>query len=117
MGGYLAQEKTRMIRKAFVIQAKPGRAAEYQSRHNPIWPELQQALKEHGVSNYSIFLREDTNELFGYLEVADEAKFRQIADREVCQRWWRFMTEVLVCETANSPKAKEEMLHEVFHLA
>jgi len=105
-----------MIRKAFVIQAKPGMAAEYQTRHNPIWPELQQALKEHGVSNYSIFLREDTNELFGYLEVADEAKFQQIADTAVCQRWWRFMTEVLVCETADSPKAREEMLREVFHL-
>ena len=106
-----------MIRKAFVIQAKSGMAAEYQSRHNPIWPELEQALKRHGVSNYSIFLREDTNELFGYLEIADEAKFQQIADTEVCQRWWRYMTEVLVCETAGSQKGKEEMLREVFHLA
>jgi L-rhamnose mutarotase len=105
-----------MIRKAFVIQAKPGMAPEYQSRHNPIWTELRQALKRHGVSNYSIFLREQTNELFGYLEVADEAEFQQIADTEVCQRWWRFMTEVLVCETADSPKAKEETLSEVFHL-
>lgn len=105
-----------MIRKAFVIQAKPGMAAEYETRHNPIWPELQQALKHYGVSNYSIFLRKDTNELFGYLEVADEAEFQQIAEAEVCQRWWRFMTEVLVSETAESPKAKEEMLREVFHL-
>ena len=64
-----------MVRKAFVIQAKPGMAAEYQRRHNPIWPELEEALKRHGVSNYSIFLREDTGELFGYLEVADEARF------------------------------------------
>ncbi|MFO1514176.1 MAG: L-rhamnose mutarotase [Verrucomicrobiota bacterium] len=105
-----------MIRKAFVIRAKPGMAAEYESRHNPIWPELRQALKHHGVRNYSIFLREATNELFGYLEVADEAEFEQIAKTRVCQRWWCFMTEVLVCETTESPKAKEEMLREVFHL-
>jgi L-rhamnose mutarotase len=105
-----------MIRKAFVIQAKPGMAAEYQTRHNPIWPELEQALRLHGVSNYSIFLREDSNELFGYLEVADEARFQQIAETEVCQRWWHYMTEVLVCENPDSPKAKEEMLREVFHL-
>ena len=105
-----------MIRKAFVIQAKPGKAAEYKRRHDSIWPELQQTLKLHGVSNYSIFLREQTNELFGYLEVEDEAKFQQIAETDMCRRWWRYMTEVLVCESADSPKGKEETLREVFHL-
>ena len=105
-----------MIRKAFVIQAKPGMAGEYQCRHNPIWPELKETLKRHGVSNYSIFLREDTGALFGYLEVEDEARFQQIAETDVCQRWWRYMTEVLVSESADSPKAKEDMLKEVFHL-
>ena len=105
-----------MIRKAFVIQAKPGMAAEYQRRHNPIWPELQQTLKLHGVSNYSIFLRENTGEVFGYLEIEDEERFRQIAETDVCRRWWRYMTEVLVCGSADSPKAQEEMLREVFHL-
>jgi L-rhamnose mutarotase len=105
-----------MIRKAFVIQAKPGMAAEYERRHNPIWPELEEALKRHGFGNYSIFLREDTNELFGYFEVADEELAQQIANTEVCQRWWRHMTEVLVCETPESTKGKEVMLREVFHL-
>ena len=105
-----------MIRKAFVIQAKSGMTAEYERRHNPIWPELEETLKRHGVSNYSIFLREDTGELFGYLEVEDEARFQQIAETAVCQRWWRHMTEVLICASADSPKAKEETLREVFHL-
>ena len=105
-----------MIRKAFVIQARPGMAAEYQRRHNPIWPDLEQTLKRHGVSNYSIFLRENTGEMFGYLEVADEKRFQQIAETDVCRRWWRYMTEVLVCESADSVKGKEEMLQEVFHL-
>ena len=105
-----------MIRKAFVIRAKQGLAAEYQSRHNPIWPELEQALKQHGLSNYSIFLREETGDLFGYLEIENEARFQQIAETDVCRRWWRYMTEVVVSESADSPKAKEEMLKEVFHL-
>lgn len=105
-----------MIRKAFVIQAKPGMATEYQRRHNPIWPDLAEALKRHGVSNYSIFLRAGTGELFGYLEIADEAVFQKLAETEVCRRWWRDMTEVLVSESADSPKAREIMLGEVFHL-
>jgi L-rhamnose mutarotase len=105
-----------MVRKAFVIQAKPGMAAEYVRRHNPIWPELAEALKRHGVSNYSIFLREETGELFGSFDVADEAMLARIAETEVCRRWWRYMTEVLVAETPDSSKAKEEMLREVFRL-
>ncbi|MCC6823614.1 MAG: L-rhamnose mutarotase [Verrucomicrobia subdivision 3 bacterium] len=105
-----------MIRKAFVIQARPGLAAEYQRRHNPIWPELAAALKQHGVSNYSIFLRADTGEMFGYLEVADETVFQKLGENDACRRWWRYMTEVLVSERADSPKAKEEMLGEIFHL-
>lgn len=105
-----------MVRKAFVIQAKPGLVAEYVRRHNPIWPELADALKRHGVSNYSIFLREETGELFGFFEVADEVLFARMAETEVCRRWWRYMTEVLVSENPDSPKAKEETLREVFRL-
>lgn len=105
-----------MARKAFVIQAKPGMAAEYERRHNPIWPELAVELKRHGVSDYSIFLREDTGELYGSFEVADEKLFARLAGSAICQHWWRHMTEVLVCERPDSPKAREIMLREVFHL-
>jgi L-rhamnose mutarotase len=105
-----------MIRKAFLIHAKPGLATEYQRRHNPIWPELGKALKDFGVSNYSIFLHEETGALYGYLEVENEEKYELIAENIVCQRWWKYMTEVLVCESDGSPKAKEDMLKEVFHM-
>ncbi len=105
-----------MIRKAVMFQAKPGMAAEYEKRHNPIWAELEAALKEHGASNYSIFLHEPTGRLFGYVEIEDEAKFARIAETDVCRRWWRYMTEVLECENDCSTKGKEEPLREVFHL-
>jgi len=105
-----------MVRKAFLIQAKPGMAAEYERRHNPIWPELERELKAHGARNYSIFLHEPSGMLFGYLEVDDEARYQQIAETEVCQRWWPHMAEVLVCENGQSEKGKEETLREVFHL-
>lgn len=105
-----------MVRKAFVIQARPGMAAEYEKRHNPIWPALQEALHEHGVRNYSIYLHEPTDMLFGYMEIENEEKFRTIGASDVCQRWWVYMKEVLVCDSDDSPKAKEDMLREVFHL-
>lgn len=106
-----------MICKAFLIHAKPGMAMEYQKRHNPIWFELKETLKDHGVSNYSIFLHQGTDTLFCYLEIEDEARFALLAEAEVCQKWWRYMTEVLVCDNDRSEKAKEDELMEVFYLA
>ncbi len=105
-----------MIRKAFMIRAKPGMAMEYQRRHNPIWPDLKKVLKAHGIHNYSIFLQEDSGALFGYMEVENEEIFHKIGESEVARQWWKYMTEVLVCESDESPKAKEVMLKEVFHL-
>lgn len=105
-----------MIRKAVLFQAKPGMAAEYERRHNPIWPELEKALKAYGASNYSIFLHAETGQLFGYVEIDNEERFAQIAETDVCRRWWRCMTEVLVCERDDSPKGQEAPLREVFHL-
>jgi L-rhamnose mutarotase len=105
-----------MIRKAFLIWAKPGLAAEYKKRHNEIWPEMKIALKLHGISNYSIFLHEKTCQLFGYLEIDNEDLFNSIGEEEVCRRWWKYMTEVLVSESDTIDKANEDILLEVFHL-
>ena len=48
------------IRQAFVMSVNPGAKEEYEKRHNPIWPELEKVLKDHAVSNYSIFLHRET---------------------------------------------------------
>lgn len=45
-----------MIRKAFVMQVNADAHVEYQRRHNPIWPELEAVLKEHGAHHYAIYL-------------------------------------------------------------
>lgn len=105
-----------MIRKAFVIRARPGMTEEYIQRHNPIWPDLAKVLSENGVANYSIFLRETTSELFGYMEITDENLFSNLEHSEICKKWWRYMTEVLISESDDSAKAIEEMLEEVFYL-
>ena len=55
-----------MKRQAFKMYLKPGFEAEYEKRHNAIWPELRALLKETGVSDYSIFWDIETNVLFAY---------------------------------------------------
>ena len=103
-----------MIRKAFVMSVNAGREAEYERRHRPIWPELEAVLKRHGVHNYSIFLHPETRQLFGYVEVEDEARWAAIARTDVCRRWWRYMREVMPARPDDSPVSVE--LREVFHL-
>ena len=103
-----------MIRKAFVMSVEAGREQEYEQRHRPIWPELEQVLREHGVHNYSIFLHEETRQLFGYAEIEDEEKWAAIARTEVCRKWWKHMKEIMPSNSDNSPVSQP--LREVFHL-
>ena len=103
-----------MIRKAFVMSVHAGQEAEYERRHQPIWSELEAVLKSHGVHNYSIFLDPGTRQLFGYVEIEDEARWTAIAQTEVCRRWWHHMADVMPSNPDASPVSRE--LREVFHL-
>ncbi|MHC4249776.1 MAG: L-rhamnose mutarotase [Planctomycetota bacterium] len=103
-----------MIRKAFVMSVNPGCETEYEKRHSPIWPELEKTLKDHGVLSYSIFLDEETNRLFAYAEIEDEARWNSIAETDVCKRWWAHMADVMPANPDNSPVSVD--LREVFHL-
>jgi L-rhamnose mutarotase len=103
-----------MIRKAFRMAVHPDGHAEYARRHQPIWRELEDVLLAHGVSTYSIFLDEATNDLFAYVEIEDEARWAAIAGTDVCRRWWRFMRDVMPANPDDSPVSRT--LREVFHI-
>ena len=103
-----------MIRKSFVMSVHPGKETEYEHRHQPIWPELADVLRAHGVHNYSIFLHEETRQLFGYAEVENEAQWAAIAQTPVCRKWWAHMKEIMPSNPDNSPISTS--LREVFHL-
>jgi L-rhamnose mutarotase len=103
-----------MIRKAFRMSVHPDRHAEYARRHDPIWKELEDALLEHGVRSYSIYLDPQTSELFAYAEIEDEERWRAIASTPVCRRWWQHMKELMPSNADGSPVAHD--LREVFHL-
>lgn len=103
-----------MIRKAFVMSVNAGQEREYQKRHSPIWPEMEQTLKAHGVHNYSIFLHPRTRQLFAYVEIEDQARWDAIARTEICKKWWAHMKEVMPRNPDNSPVSLE--LEQVFHI-
>ncbi len=79
-----------------------------------MWPELEATLREHDVISYSIFLHPDKKQLVAYAEIKDEDRWKAIADTEVCQKWWRWMSEIMDTNLDMSPKVAD--CHEVFHM-
>lgn len=102
------------MRIAFRMRVHPGEEAEYIRRHNPIWPELEATLKEHGVHEYSIFLDRTTGDLFAYAEIEDLERWQAIAETEICHRWWATMAALMPSNPDTSPVARN--LEEVFHI-
>ena len=102
-----------MERVCFLLRVKPERLGEYRARHRAVWPDMLDALRAAGWSNYSLFLRED-GLLVGYLETADFAVAQAAMEAtDVNARWQAEMAPFL--ETG--PAAGFERLAEVFHLA
>jgi len=105
-----------MQRVCFVLQVKQGRIAEYKNRHLEVWPEMQQALRETGWGNYSIFIRED-GLLVGYLETENfESARRKMAEHGVNVRWQQEMAPFFDKVGSLTPDQAMKPLEEVFHL-
>ncbi len=105
-----------MERICFRLQVKPERMDEYRARHRDVWPAMQQALRETGWRNYSLFLADD-GQLIGYLESDDFEKSRKaMAATEVNTTWQTDMADFFVEPSGRQPDAAMTPLAEVFHL-
>jgi L-rhamnose mutarotase len=104
-----------MHRVAFRMKLHAGQKEEYQRRHDAIWPELSQLLKETGIAEYSLFLDDATNDLFGYLRIADPGKLDLLPAQAIMQKWWDYMKDIMDTHADHSPVSKP--LQEVFYLA
>lgn len=63
-----------MRRFGQVIRLRPEAEEEYKKIHVKIWPEIEEAIHEAGIRNYSIFLKDGL--LFAYYEYhGPEAEF------------------------------------------
>ena len=103
-----------MIRKASKMKVFPECYAEYKKRHDELWPEMEAMLKEHGAHHYSIFLDEETGTLYAYVIIESEEKWSEVAQTEICQKWWAYMKDIMETNVDSSPKSWD--LKEVFYL-
>lgn len=103
-----------MQRLAFKMYLKTDQKAEYRKRHNEIWPDLKQLLKDAGISKYSIFLDEETNVLFAFQKVSGEGGSQDLGQTDIVQKWWDYMADIMEVNPDNSPVFIP--LEEVFYL-
>lgn len=107
-----------MERMGMVIGLKGEHIDEYRRLHAETWPEILAKIGECNITNYSIYLKEPENLLFGYWEyvgtdfAADAAKMA--ADPKT-QEWWK------ICMPMQDPlETRKEgewwaMMDEIFH--
>jgi len=103
-----------MNRMAFKMHLNEGQKKEYIKRHNELWPEVRNLLKESGIAEYSIFLDEETNTLFAFQKVYGTEGSQDLGKTEIVKKWWKFMSDIMNVNPDNSPVTKE--LEEVFYL-
>lgn len=100
-----------MERFAWKGRILPGMQAEYKRRHDKIWPEMRQLLKDAGISNYTIW--SDGTDVFGYYECEKGIAYaeRVQAESPIVDRWNEYMKDVLDLqmdpETGAQPKLKQ----------
>ncbi|MEN8191720.1 MAG: L-rhamnose mutarotase [Bacteroidota bacterium] len=103
-----------MERITFRLQLNEGYKEEYELRHNPIWQELESEFLENGVREYSIFIDDETNELFGVINVESKELWKRISNSDVVAKWREHMKEFYETDEKGTPKLKR--MREVFHI-
>ena len=103
-----------MEKHAFKMRLNPGMAEEYKRRHDAIWPELVDLLHEAGVSDYSIFLDEETDTLIGVMWRRKGHTMADLPSTSVMQKWWAHMADIMATNDKNEPLAQDLRL--VFHM-
>lgn len=103
-----------MARLGFKMKLHPGSEQEYRRRHDAIWPELSDLLRQNGISDYSIFLDRETLTLFGVLNIEDPAKMSLLPEHPIMKKWWSYMKDIMDTNVDDSPVSVP--LEEVFYL-
>jgi len=74
-----------------MIRLRPEKREEYLKLHAAAWPEVLRAIEQANIRNYSIFLREPENLMFGtfdYHGTDFAGDMARMAQDPVVQRWW-----------------------------
>ena len=108
-----------MQRMGMMIGIAPEKIAEYKELHANVWPEVLEQIAAANIRNYTIFLREPENVMFGTWEYHGddyEADMAKVAANEATRRWWAVCGP---CQRPLESRKKGEWwatMEEVFHV-
>ncbi|MFO0807421.1 MAG: L-rhamnose mutarotase [Gemmataceae bacterium] len=109
-----------MMRIGRVVRIDVAKADEYRRYHDEIWPEILAALREAGIRNYSIFLKDDM--LFSYYEYIGppeelDARLKQAAAAPRMREWWDLMEPMQIPLPTRKPGEWWATMEPVFFFA
>ena len=98
------------------MKLKPNVVDEYKRRHDEIWPELVELIREQGISDYSIFLDEQSLTLYAVQKISTKTSSsnEKLRENEIMKRWWAYMADLMETNPDQSPITHPLKL--VFHM-
>jgi L-rhamnose mutarotase len=108
-----------MQRIGMTIGLRPEKVAEYKALHAAVWPEVLARITASNIRNYTIFLREPENVLFGTWEYHGTdfaADMAAISADPVTQKWWALTDPCQIPLESRKPGDWWATMEEVFHL-
>lgn len=98
-----------MEKIAWTATIKDGKCDEYISRHDKIWQDMKDVLKEAGIVNYTIWLNGNT--VFGYYECTKGIAYAQKVQSQsvVVQKWNEYMKDVMDLKMDKKTGAQPKM--------
>lgn len=93
--------------RAFEMQLHPGRVDEYRRRHDAIWPELVDTLRNAGIRDYRIFVNERSHRLLAVMWLDETHTVDDLPGLGVMQRWWTAMADLMETRSDNSPVTED----------
>jgi L-rhamnose mutarotase len=102
-------------RYAFMLRIRPGTEEAYEAAHRAVWPEMLGLLKRAGISEYSIYRRDQL--LVLTLRAVDfETTWQAIEADPINTRWQQAMAPYFAPHEGLRPGERFPMMEEVFYL-
>lgn len=106
-----------MQKIGFRLQLRLETLDQYVDHHGNVWPEMLEALRETGWTNYSLFVDRRDGTLFGYVESPDIDQAKALmAEKEVNTRWQTAMAPFFEELDGIAPDEGFVTLEQIFHL-
>jgi len=107
-----------MKRFGQTIRLRPEATEEYKRIHIKIWPEIEDAIRAAGITNYSIFLKDGV--MFAYFEYTGpdeefDARMTQMANAPRMKEWWTITEAMQMPLETRAPGEWWANMEEVFH--